>query len=80
MGSNTGLFKHEESALILIDYQPEMFEQMRSEPSEDLIDLNVRLLIGAAKAFDMPIILSLSSRRKHPRASERSGRVLRTDS
>ncbi len=55
---NIGLFKHEESALILIDYQPEMFKQMRSEPSEDLIDLNVRLLIGAAKAFDMPIILS----------------------
>jgi hypothetical protein len=38
--------------------QPEMFEQVRSEPSEDLIELNVRLLIGPAKAFDMPIILS----------------------
>src|SRR5712671_2001544 len=58
MSSDTGLFKHEECALILIDYQPEMFKQMRSEPSEDLIDLNVRLLIGAAKAFAMPIILS----------------------
>ena len=58
MSSNTGLFKHEESALVLIDYQPEMFEQVRSEPSENLIDLNVRLLIGAAKAFDMPITLS----------------------
>ena len=58
MSSNASLFKHEESALILIDYQPEMFEQVRSEPSENLIDLNVRLLIGAAKAFDMPIILS----------------------
>jgi len=58
MSSNTGLFKHEESALILVDYQPEMFEQVRSEPSEDLIDLNVRFLISAAKAFDMPIILS----------------------
>jgi nicotinamidase-related amidase len=58
MSVNTGLFRHEESVLILIDYQPEMFEQVRSEPSENLIDLNVRLLISAAKAFDMPIILS----------------------
>ena len=58
MSDSTGLFRHEESALILIDYQPEMFEQVRSEPSEDLIDLNVRLLISAAKAFDMPIVLS----------------------
>ena len=58
MSSNTGLFKHEECALILIDYQPEMFEQVRSETPADLIGLNVRLLIGAAKAFGMPIILS----------------------
>src|SRR5258705_8415844 len=56
--SNTDLFKHEECALVLIDYQPEMFEQVRSEPSESLIDLNVRFLIGTAKAFDMPIVLS----------------------
>src|SRR5882724_4972403 len=58
MSVNTDLFRHEESVLVLIDYQPEMFDQVRSEPSENLIDLNVRLLIGAAKAFGMPIILS----------------------
>ena len=58
MSVNTGLFRHEESALILIDYQPQMFEQVRSDPSEDLIDLNIRLLVSAAKAFDMPIVLS----------------------
>src|SRR6266481_68770 len=58
MSSNTDLFKHEECALVLIDYQPEMFAQVRSEPSENLIDLNVRFLIGTAKAFDMPIVLS----------------------
>ena len=58
MSSNTDLFKHEDCALVLIDYQPEMFEQVRSEPSENLIDLNVRFLIGSAKAFDMPIVLS----------------------
>lgn len=56
--SNNGVFKHEDSALVLIDYQKEMFETVRSETSAELIDLNVRLLIKAAKAFDMPIILS----------------------
>src|SRR5258706_2266741 len=56
--SNTDLFRHEECALVLIDYQPEMFEQVRSEASESLIDLNVRFLISTAKAFDMPIVLS----------------------
>ena len=33
MSVNTGLFKHEESVLILIDYQPEMFEQVRTDAS-----------------------------------------------
>src|SRR5258706_8153452 len=56
--SNTDLFRHEECAVVLIDYQPEMFEQVRSEASESLIDLNVRFLISTAKAFDMPIVLS----------------------
>src|SRR5258706_2676432 len=74
--SNTDLFKHEECALVLIDYQPEMFEQVRSEPSESLIDLNVRFLIGTAKAFDMPIVLStvgVKSGANHPtKASIRS--------
>src|SRR5688572_6761746 len=53
-----GVFKYEESALILIDYQKEMFDTVRSETPAELIDLNVRLLIKAAKAFDMPIVLS----------------------
>lgn len=56
--TNNGLFKYEDSALILIDYQKEMFEGVRSEIPAELIDLNARLLIKAAKAFDMPIILS----------------------
>ncbi len=67
--SNADLFKHEECALVLIDYQPEMFAQVRSEPSESLIDLNVRFLIGTAKAFDMPIVLStvgVKSGANHP--------------
>jgi nicotinamidase-related amidase len=58
MSTNNGVFKHEDSALILIDYQTEMFDTVRSETPAELIDLNVRLLIKAAKAFDMPIILS----------------------
>ena len=43
---------------MLIDYQKEMFESIRSETSTDLIDLNVRLLVKAAKAFNMPVVLS----------------------
>jgi nicotinamidase-related amidase len=35
-----------------------MFDTVRSETPAELIDLNVRLLIKAAKAFDVPIILS----------------------
>ena len=58
MGHSGGVFRYEDSALLLIDYQKEMFDTVRSETSADLIDRNVRLLIQAAKAFDMPIILS----------------------
>jgi nicotinamidase-related amidase len=35
-----------------------MFEVIRSETSPELVDLNVRLLAKAAKAFEMPIVLS----------------------
>lgn len=58
MTRQQGVWKHEDAALILIDYQKEMFETVRSETSAELIDLNVRLMIKAAKAFNMPIILS----------------------
>jgi nicotinamidase-related amidase len=53
-----GVWKYEDSALLLIDYQKEMFEQIRSVTRAELVDLNVRLLIKAAKAFNMPIVLS----------------------
>jgi len=56
--SAKGVWKYEESALLLIDYQTEMFNQIRSETPAALVDLNVRLLIKAAKAFNMPIVLS----------------------
>jgi nicotinamidase-related amidase len=53
-----GVWTADDCALVLIDYQNEMFEVIRSETSADLVELNVRLLARAAKAFDMPIVLS----------------------
>lgn len=58
MSKSHGVWTHEESALVLIDYQKEMFDGIRSETSPALVDLNVRLLIQAAKAFGMPIVPS----------------------
>jgi nicotinamidase-related amidase len=58
MSKDQGVWTYEDSALVLIDYQKEMFESIRSETSADLIDLNVRLLVKAAKAFNMPVVLS----------------------
>jgi nicotinamidase-related amidase len=53
-----GVWKAEDCALLLIDYQNEMFEVIRSETSADLVQLNVRLLAKTAKAFGLPIVLS----------------------
>ena len=58
MNRDLGVWTYEDCALVLIDYQNEMFEVIRSETSGDLVDLNVRLLAKAAKAFEMPIVLS----------------------
>lgn len=58
MNSDLGVWTYENSALVLIDYQNEMFESIRSETSAELADLNVRLLARTAKAFNMPIVLS----------------------
>jgi nicotinamidase-related amidase len=58
MSKPQSIFTYEDSALVLIDYQKEMFDTVRSETPAELIDLNVRLLIKAAKAFNMPIVLS----------------------
>ena len=52
------VWKAEDCALVLIDYQNEMFEVIRSETSADMVELNVRLLAKTAKAFGMPIVLS----------------------
>jgi nicotinamidase-related amidase len=58
MSKQTGVWKAEDVALILIDYQKEMFENVRSETTPDQIDLNVRFLIRTAKAFNIPVVLS----------------------
>jgi nicotinamidase-related amidase len=58
MSKSRGVWTYEDSALVLIDYQKEMFDSIKSETGPELIDLNVRLLIKAARAFNMPIVLS----------------------
>jgi nicotinamidase-related amidase len=58
MNSELGVWTADDCALVLIDYQNEMFEVIRSETSADLVELNVRLLARAAKAFEVPIVLS----------------------
>jgi hypothetical protein len=49
MNNELGIWKHEDCALVLIDFQKEMFEVIRSETRADLVELNVRLLAKTAK-------------------------------
>jgi nicotinamidase-related amidase len=58
MKSELGVWTADECALVLIDYQQEMFEVIRSETSADLVEMHVRLLAKTAKVFDVPIVLS----------------------
>jgi nicotinamidase-related amidase len=58
MNRDLGVWTSEDSALVLIDYQPEQFESIRSGTPQDLIELNTRWLARAAKAFGVPIVLS----------------------
>ena len=53
-----GVWKAEDCALLLIDYQNEMFEVIRSETNADMVELHARLLARTAKAYGMPIVLS----------------------
>jgi nicotinamidase-related amidase len=53
-----GIWTADSSALVLIDYQNEMFEVIRSETDAQMVELNVRLLARMAKAYEMPIVLS----------------------
>src|ERR1700730_6761895 len=58
MNKDLGVWTHEDCALVLIDYQQEMFEVIRSETDAALVELHVRLLAKIAKGLDMPIVLS----------------------
>jgi len=58
MASDLGVWKAEECALVLIDYQTNLFEVIRSETSAEMAELHVRLLAKAAEAYGMPIVLS----------------------
>jgi nicotinamidase-related amidase len=58
MNNELGVWTYEDCALVLIDYQKEMFEVIRSETDADLVELHVRLLAKIAKALGMPIVLS----------------------
>lgn len=53
-----GVWTYEDCALVLIDYQKEMFDSIRSETSAELVELHARLLARTAKAFNLPIVLS----------------------
>src|SRR6266487_58496 len=58
MTNDLGVWTADDCALVLIDYQKEMFEVIRSDPSADLVEMHVRLLAKTAKAFGLPIVLT----------------------
>jgi nicotinamidase-related amidase len=58
MTTDLGVWTADDCALVLIDYQKEMFEVIRSETSADLVEMQVRLLAKTAKAFGLPIVLT----------------------
>jgi nicotinamidase-related amidase len=58
MTSDLGVWTSEDCALVLIDYQKEMFQAIRSETPAEVVELHVRWLAKTAKAFDMPVVLS----------------------
>jgi nicotinamidase-related amidase len=58
MTSELGVWTADDCALVLIDYQTEMVEVIRSETNADLVELHARLLARTATAFNVPIVLS----------------------
>jgi len=58
MTNKLGVWTAEDCAVVLIDFQKEMFEVIRSETNSEMVELHVRLLARTAKAYDMPIVLS----------------------
>ena len=58
MTSELGVWTADDCAIVLIDYQNEMFEVIRSETNADLVELHARLLARVGKAFGMPVVIS----------------------
>src|SRR6202040_3613134 len=58
MNRDLGVWTNEDTALVLIDYQKEQLESIRSETNADLIELHARWLVRTARAFGVPIVLS----------------------
>ena len=51
MNRDLGVWTNEDSALVLIDYQRDQFESIRSETPADLIELNTRWLAKAREGL-----------------------------
>ena len=49
MSSDLGVWTSEDSALVLIDYQPELLEAIRSETRADVVELHARWLARSAR-------------------------------
>jgi nicotinamidase-related amidase len=58
MRNANSVWTSEEVTLVLIDYQEQMFANVKSEKTADEIELNVRFLTPSAKAFNIPVVLS----------------------
>lgn len=58
MTKDLGVWTADDCALVLIDYQQNMFDVIRSETSADVVEMQVRLLARTAKAFGLPIVLT----------------------
>ncbi len=56
MTKDLGVWTAEDCALVLIDYQNEMVEVIRSETAASLVELHVRLLARTARAYGVPVI------------------------
>ena len=58
MNSDLGVWTADDCALVLIDYQKDQLESIRSETSAELVAFYARWLARTARAFDVPIVLS----------------------
>jgi len=75
MTSDLGVWTASDCALVLIDYQKEMFEVIRSETDADQVELNVRLLCDvAAMLEDNPGAVRLRRPAAPPRSPARQRR------